>query len=143
MHHELPTSQHKRVELFVLFSILSSLCKLILHKVPQNIFCNQSNLINVCKVGKTTLNVLIQNKEEPCEKNLPNTIQNLPIGKYSHVYIGYNDLVLSSFLFISEECVWHPYFGWISQGQIFQSTFNLEQFSFRKTTSYISDIHDK
>ena len=73
---------------------------------------------------------------------LPDTIQNFPIWEYSDIYIRYYYLMSSGFFLISEKCVWHPNFSWVSQCQVFEVPFQGERksiFQFRndkKVTRY-------
>ena len=65
---------------------------------------------------------------------LPDTIQNFPIWEYSDIYIRYYYLMSSGFFLISEKCVWHPNFSWVSQCQVFEVPFQGERksiFQFR------------
>lgn len=51
--------------------------------------------------------------------DLPNTVEDVSIGKDSNVYIGHENIVKPSFLLVPEESIWHPHFTSIRHGEVF------------------------
>ena len=41
-------------------------------------------------------------------KPYPDTVENIPVGEYSHIQVGLNDVVELGLLLIPEKCVGHP-----------------------------------
>ena len=44
---------------------------------------------------------------------LPYTVKDFSIWKYPDIDVRNDDFMLSSFLFITKEGIWHPHFSWI------------------------------
>ena len=57
------------------------------------------------------------------ELTSPDAVQNGAVGRYSHVDVGDDDVVLVAFPLVGEEQVGHPHFARIVQSQIFDFTF--------------------
>ena len=69
--------------------------------------------------------------------NIPYTVKDFSIWKYPDIDVRNDDFMLSSFLFITKEGIWHPNFSWICQCQVFQATWKKEDVFLKLVLSQI------